>query len=397
MNKKSKEIVKKLCFTLVIVISIITIIGCPNTVSNKANGTDNKEPNPPPPSPSPTDPNDWSGLTADQVIQKMRFTDDDPIVTDYCGLGFGEKDKGKFRILTYGPDPSKIDEFKDYLFTESPEGSKRRLWSLEVVNNYISNNSLGPLVNVTDFTTVQKGLEERWKAAKETKTKPGATDCFLFFSDGSTAQLDEYLSGKLGDSKKHMLKNKALYRFSDTGQYLAVSRNKNIFVYIGDSILSHFVDWHVVFVPNDEPRNPYDLELGLYSFHYGPYTLWNKKENDDPLVLGNEDKDNIRIHMFTLSEMLKDTLGKKHKVKEHLATVLKDFPPFKYKKNYDVYLVIGRYVRDGQEYCGYRWLRYSFRNVLKLSGDAYGERWHNCWSNDESDEDGFPEPVRKIV
>jgi len=391
MNKKSKEIVKKLCFTLVIVISIISIIGCPNTMSNKANGTDNKKPDTPTPKPQedkPVDPDDWSGLTADQVIQKMKFTDDDPIVTDYRGLGFGEKDKGKFRTLTYGPDPSKIDEFKDYLFTESPEGSKRRLWSLEVVNNYISDNSLGPCVDVGAFDTVKDGLEERWKAAKETKTKPGATDCFLFFSDGSTAQLDEYLSGKLGDSKKHMLKNKALYRFSDTGQYLAVSRNKNIFVYIGDSILSHFVDWHVVFVEKVEnPEIP-----KMYSFHYGPYTLWNKKENDDPLVLGNEDKDNIRIHMFTLPEMLKDTLGKKHKVKKHLAAVLEDFPPLKKenKDKYDVYLVIGKYVRDGQEYCGYRWLRYSFRNVLKLNGDAYNERWHNCWSADESQKPEFP-------
>ena len=53
MNKKSKEIVKKLCFTLVIVISIITIIGCPNTVSNKANSesTEQNKPNPPPTDP----------------------------------------------------------------------------------------------------------------------------------------------------------------------------------------------------------------------------------------------------------------------------------------------------------------------------------------------------------
>ena len=44
MNKKSKEIVKKLCFTLVVVISIITIIGCPNTVSNKTDsGTDSSD------------------------------------------------------------------------------------------------------------------------------------------------------------------------------------------------------------------------------------------------------------------------------------------------------------------------------------------------------------------
>jgi len=389
MNKKSKEIVKKLCFTLVIVISIITIVGCPNTVSNKTeSGADKPSSNGIPWTPL-YDPNDWSGLTADQVIEKMEFTDNDPIVTDYRGLGFGDKDNGKFRILTYGPDPSKIDEFKDYLFTESPEGSKRRLWSLEVVNDYISDKSLGPRVDVNDFDTVKGALEGRWKAAKDTKYKLGATNDFLFYCERITTELDKYLSGKLGDSKKHMLKNKALYEFSNADQYFVIDRNRDIFVYLDPgSSLPHFADWHVVFVPNDEPRNPHDLEHGLYSFHYGPYTLRNKEENDPEVHFPNYE--NSTLHIFTLSEMLKDTLGKKHKVEKHLATVLKDFPPFKYKKNYDVYLVIGRYVRDGQEYCGYRWLRYSFRNVLKLSGDAYDERWHNCWSNDESDKGGFP-------
>ena len=91
MNKKSKEIVKKLCFTLVIVISIITIIGCPNTVSNKTDsGAGSNGSNPPPPPPPPfTDPNDWSGLTADQVIQKMKITDE--VIYSLRGLGFGKK------------------------------------------------------------------------------------------------------------------------------------------------------------------------------------------------------------------------------------------------------------------------------------------------------------------
>lgn len=372
MNKKSKEIVKKLCFTLVIVISIITIIGCPNTVSNKTDsGAGSNGSNPPPP-PLPTDPNDWSGLTADQVIQKMMFTDDDPIVTDYRGLGFGEKDKGNFRILSYEPKPAFTNEFDGYEFTESPEGSKRKLWSLNVLNNYISNNHLGPLVDVANFTTVQKGLEERWKAAKETKEKKDGSEWLLFYPR-STSELDGYLTSEL-NLPSGALKNVGFFKFAGVSQRFAVDKNKDIIVFVTDTTSSHFADWHVVFV--EKVTNP-----KMYSFHYGPYTLKNKEENDPEVHFPNYE--NNKLHIFTLSEMLKDTLGKKYKVEKHLATVLKDFPPLKKenKGKYDVYLVIGRYIRDGGDYFGYGRLSRSFRNVFKLSDYAY---WGDCWEKDES-------------
>lgn len=375
MNKKSKEIVKKLCFTLVIVISIITIIGCPNTVSNKTNsGTDEPSGNSIPWTPL-YDPNDWSGLTADQVIEKMRFTDDDPIVTDYRGLGFGDKDNGKFRILTYEPKPAFTNEFDDYEFTEYPEGSKRKLWSLNVLNNYISNNHLGPLVDVSNFTTVRKGLEERWKAAKFTKEKKDGSK-WLLFSPRSTSELDSYLTSEL-NLPSGALKNVGFCKFAGVSQRFAVDKNKDIIVFVTDITPSHFADWHVVFV-----EKVVDSEIPkMYSFHYGPYTLKNKEENDPEVHFPNYE--NNKLHIFTLSEMLNDTLGKKYKVEKHLATVLKDFPPLKKenKGKYDVYLVIGKYVRNGGDYFGYGRLSRSFRNVFKLSDYAY---WGDCWEKDES-------------
>lgn len=90
MNKKSKEIVKKLCFTLVVVISIITIIGCPNTVSNKTDsGAEQNKPNPTTP-PLPTDP-------VKEAIKEMEIIKgiNDDVVTRLDGLGFGLED-GKF-------------------------------------------------------------------------------------------------------------------------------------------------------------------------------------------------------------------------------------------------------------------------------------------------------------
>ena len=374
MNKKSKEIVKKLCFTLVIVISIIAIIGCPNTVSNKTESTGQKETDPPTP-PLPTDPNDWSGLTANQVIQKMKFTDNDPIVTDYRGLGFGDKDNGKFRILTYEPKPAFTNEFDDYEFTEYPEGSKRKLWSLNVLNNYISNNHLGPLVDVANFTTVRKGLEERWKAAKFTKEKKDGSK-WLLFSPRSTSELDGYLTSEL-NLPSGALKNVGFFKFADVSQRFAVDKNKDIIVFVTDTTSSHFADWHVVFV-----EKVVDSEIPkMYSFHYGPYTLKNKKDGDPEVHFPNYV--NNKLHIFTLSEMLKDTLGKKYKVEKHLASVLEDFPPLKKenKGKYDVYLVIGKYVRDGGDYFGYGRLSRSFRNVFKLSDYAY---WGDCWEKDES-------------
>ena len=144
MNKKSKEIVKKLCFTLVVVISIITIIGCPNTVSNKTNsGADKPIGNSIPWTPL-YDPNDWSGLTADQVIQKMKITDE--VIYSLRGLGFGKKGNQLC-----------------YLSNEkAPDGGYA--WTGEEIKEIW--NSMGEgAIHISDtFSSFCSGLEKRWES-----------------------------------------------------------------------------------------------------------------------------------------------------------------------------------------------------------------------------------------
>jgi hypothetical protein len=365
MNKKSKEIVKKLCFTLVIVISIITIIGCPNTVSNKtkSESTEQNKPNPPTP-PLPTDPNDWSGLTADQVIQKMKIEGiNDDVVTDLDGLGFGLRD-GKLCLSS-----GKIGDLK---------GTSKSLFDAKTeIENEIGASVYCPTENY--YSSIVDGLKKRWEDAKETQLRSSVTKKWLYFSDGSASELDNYLSNKLKD-KENMLKNKALYEFANKSQYFAVDRKMDLFVYLGIGGTIFFADWHIVFVETEGSE--------MYSFHYGPYTLNGECDNNNPKVPINHDK---KVHVFTLSEMLKDYLKKKGKG-AIADKVVEKFPPLlpKNKDKYDVYLVIGKVFHRSSTFCCYESLDCSFRNVLKLSGDAYGERWHNCWSNDESDKDGFP-------
>ena len=360
MNKKSKEIVKKLCFTLVIVISIITIIGCPNTVSNKAKSesTEQNKPNPPTP-PLPTDPNDWSGLTADQVIQKIETTKESEIVTDLNGLGFGMIDNKL--CLSYG-EVGALKGTPMLLFDAKTEIEKK-----------IGNWSGYPTKDA--YSSIKDGLEERWKATKETKrTKEGEeTDKWLLFSSRSTSELDGYLTSGLG-LPNGSLKNVGFFQFDAMSQRFAVDKNKDIIVFITDTLTIHFADWHVVFVEKaTDPK--------MYSFHYGPYTLKNKRDKDPDLHVPNYESCNL--HVFTLSEMLKGYLKKKGK--EDIADkVVEKFPPLlpESKDKYDVYLVLGEvYNAGGTTFYCYDHVHRSFRNVFKLSDYAY---WKDCWEKDES-------------
>ena len=367
MNKKSKEIVKKLCFTLVIVISIITIIGCPNTVSNKTeSGTEQNKPNPPTP-PLPTDPNDWSGLNADQVILRMEINgDDDPIVTDYRGLGFGKKDSdGNFSYLYFDDSNVEIKVFQDYLNIGTGNMLTKTINEMvPTFNNLVKSSYHGDVIKPSK--TISDMLGERWKAARYTDNSPGYG--WLSFYDHSSSLIGT--SGCVG-----------YYNFANLRECFAVDKDMNIFYSNADTPpATHFADWHLVFVPKDDA--PKDLKS--YSFHYGPYTLRNvnKKKGDPTYPEGTyEKKYNLVVRTFTLSGMLEDTLGK-HKVKEHLAAVLEDFPPFKYNGNYDVYLVFGIFFRGGDPhysvFSGYSFDDYSFRNILKLNEEEF---WKRCWTS----------------
>lgn len=358
MNKKSKEIVKKLCFTLVIVISIITIIGCPNTVSNKTDsGAEQNKPNPTTP-PLPTDP-------VKEAIKEMEIIKgiNDDVVTRLDGLGFGLED-GKFCLSS-----GKIGDLK---------GTSKSLFDAKTeIENEIGASVYCSTENY--YSSIVDGLKKRWEDAKETQLRSSVTKKWLYFSDGSTSELDNYLSKKLKD-KENMLKNKALYEFADTSQYFAVDRKMDLFVYLGIGGTIFFADWHIVFVETEGSE--------MYSFHYGPYTLNGECDNNNPKVPINHDK---KVHVFTLSEMLKDYLKKKGKG-AIADKVVEKFPPLlpKNKDKYDVYLVIGKVFHRSSTFCCYKSLDCSFRNVLKLNGDAYVNRWQGCWLNDESGETNFP-------
>ena len=378
MNKKSKEIVKKFCFTLVIVISIITIIGCPNTVSNKTDsGADKPSGNGIPWTPL-YDPNDWSGLNDDQVIQKMRIKgSDDPIVRDKDGLSFGWRENKLCLLSTEDLYPTgNGNSDPNYPLNKAFEKIKAKI------------GDEGVAFIPTSFDSVSDGLKKRWIAAKETKYTKGGSMWLLPESGGCISSLDgldNYISNVL-KVPNNKLRIKGVYEFANTAQYWAVNKRMDIFVRASDTVFSHFADWHLVFVPKE--GSPADLES--YSFHYGPYTLRNRNKEDDPKYIP---VDNCKNHVFTLSGMLGDYLSKK-KVPEGIAKqVVKKFSDDKDK--YDIYLVLGKIFRGDPSIAsstmfGYERVEYSFRNVLKLNGDAYTDRWINCWTRDESDQDGFP-------
>lgn len=353
MNKKSKEIVKKLCFTLVVVISIITIIGCPNTVSSKANGTDNKKPDTPAQKPQedkPINPDDWSGLTADQVIQKMKITKESEVVTDLQGLGFGMIDNKL--CLSYGEvgdlkgTPKLLSKAKDDI--ENKIGT----W-----NDYPTGDS---------YSSIKDGLEKRWFAATKTVDSEGGSVKWLNKITNHNSCLEQYLTpGRV----------KSTYSLSNigfTGVSFAVDVEEDGLKLFAISTVSGgdyglLADWQLVFV--EKKTNP-----KMYSFHYGPYTLKGKYDNNNPTVPLNYDS---KVHMFTLPEMLKDYLKKKGK--EAIADkVIKDFPPLlpENKGKYDVYLVIGKVFTNNSTFYCYEYVYYSFRNVFKLTDDDF---WNKCW------------------
>ena len=454
MNKKSKEIVKKLCFTLVIVISIITIIGCPNTVSNKTgSGAGQNELNPPPTDPwkiavegagtnrevkvclkkGDSDPEKDIELSLTEAESKLKewiegsagddaeievtfivknheegdclkisedfqldkdnpnkaklkyskkdypkngiklsfkkvqgyfdaleFKKDDPIVTKPDGLSFGSRD-GKLCLLS----------------TECPTGDGHDSWTFAEARPKIVS-----LIGTEDyvpegFDSVHDGLEKRWIAAKFTKKKKDG-EKWLSFSRRYTSELDGYLTSEL-NLPSGALKNVGFFKFADISQRFAVDKNKDIIVFATDTASSHFADWHVVFV--EKVTNP-----KMYSFHYGPYTLRNKEENDPEVHFPNYE--NNKLHIFTLSGMLMDYLRKEKHV---LAFNTTDFNPFKYKDDYDVYLIIGRYIRfyNGVELFGYERYSSSFRNVFKLNDYGY---WKDSWEEDKSVKSESPSP-----
>ena len=348
MNKKSNGIVKKLCFTLVVVIGIISIIGCPNTVSNKAND------NPPPPPPPSEDP-------VEKVIEEMRIKgNDDPIVHDKDGLSFGWRDEKLCLLSTEDFYPAGSNN-PNYPLDKAFEKIKARI------------GDEGVAFIPTSFDSVSDRLEKRWIAAKETKHAKGGTIKWLRPID-SLSYIKEYIDKKVG------LKNLKVLGFANVAQYFAVDNNKNIFIVTDNTAAIHFADWHIVFVEKLEDPNKIPE---IYSFHYGPYTLWDKghpnnQDNPKSSIDINYNKD---VHMFTLSGMLEDYLRNKKKVSEGIAKrVVEGFFPLlpKNKDKYDVYLVIGKIFHGGTSTMfGYERVAYSFRNVLKLS--AYDDYWKDCW------------------
>ena len=348
MNKKSKEIVKKLCFTLVIVISIISIIGCPNTVSSKANGT----------SSSGGSTGGGDDLKPDPVkdtIEAMRIKGNDaPIVHSKDGLSFGWRDNKLCLLSTEDPYPS---------------GSNNANYPLDKAFKTIKDaiGDEGIAFIPTSFDCVSDGLEKRWIAARETKYTKGGTTKYLEPKD-SLGYIKKYINNKVG------LVNLKVLGFAMTGQYFTVDKNKNIFIVTDNTSAVHFADWHLVFVEKaTDPK--------MYSFHYGPYTLWDKghsENQDNPKSLIDVNY-NADVHMFTLSDMLKDSLNRigKGVIADQ---VVAEFPPLspKNKDKYDVYLVLGKLYSAGfSTKFGYERVKYSFRNVLKLTD--YDDYWKDCW------------------
>lgn len=356
MNKKSKEIVKKLCFTLVIVISIITIIGCPNTVSNKTNsGADKPIGNSIPWTPL-YDPNDWSGLTADQVIEKMRIEGiNDDVVTDLDGLGFGLKN-GKL-CLSYG----KIGDLKGTprLLSEAKEDIEKEI---DTWNDYPAEDS---------YSDIKDGLEKRWFATHKTIHSKGRLVKWL---EPTTMHNNEayFPTGKVKRTYGIDIDINGLTFTVDVneGKLFAISTSAG-----GGYQL--FADWEIVFVEKVvDPKIP-----KMYSFHYGSYTLKGDFDEGNPKI--SDDYDNTKIvHVFTLSEMLKVYLRNKKKVPEGIAEqVIKKFSPLlsENKGKYDVYLVFGKISRksSSEPFAYYEFVYHSFRNVLKLTDDGF---WSGCWN-----------------
>ena len=348
MNKKSKEIVKKLCFTLVIVISIITIIGCPNTVSNKTDsGADKPSGNSIPWTPL-YDPNDWSGLTADQVIKKMRIEGiNDDIVTDLDGLGFGMQDNKL--CLSSG----KIGDLKgtSKLLSEAKPEIENKIGTW---NDY-----------PTRYDNIIDGLEKRWLAANKT----------LYSKDGSVKWLDEITlyNNLLAPEYFPIEKVRLTYGHSIaiSGLAFAVDVNEGkLFVISGTSGGGYklFADWHLVFVEKASSK--------VYSFHYGPYTLKGNFDENNPKIPVGHDK---KVHVFTLSEMLKDYLTKKKNVSQNVVNQLVATYFLNDKNKYDVYLILGKISHTGSSnpYVCYRYVHRSFRNVLKLTDNVF---WDKCWN-----------------
>ena len=343
MNKKSKEIVKKLCFTLVVVISIITIIGCPNTVSNKANGTSSSGGNDPKPDP------------VKDTIEAMRIKgNDDPIVTDLQGLGFGMK--GNKLCLSYDG----IGNLKGTprLLSEAKEDIEKKIGTW---NDYPTGDS---------YSNIKDGLEKRWKATKETvdNKSPGSVK----WLEPTTMHNNEayFPTGKVKRTYGINIRINGLTFAVDVneGKLFAISTSAG-----GGYQL--FADWHLVFVEKVvDPKIP-----KMYSFHYGSYTLKGNFDKDNPKI--SDDYDNTKIvHVFTLAEMLKVYLKKTGK--EAIADqVVKKFSPLlsENKGKYDVYLVIGKISRKNSSdpFTCYEFVHRSFRNVLKLTDDIF---WDECWN-----------------
>ncbi|UTD13330.1 hypothetical protein HO345_10220 [Treponema denticola] len=357
MNKKSKEIVKKLCFTLVVVISIITIIGCPNTVSSKANGTSSS-------GGSTGGGNDPKPDLVKDTIEVMKIKgNNDPIVRDKDGLSFGWRNNKLCLLST-----------EDLYTTGSSNGDPNYPLDEAFKKIKAEIGDEGVAFIPTSFDSVSDGLKKRWIAAKKTKYTKVGTIKYLEPKD-SLSYIKKYIDNKVG------LANLKVLGFANTGQYFTVDKNKNIFIVTDDTAAVHFADWHLVFVPKDDA--PKDLES--YSFHYGPYTLWDKSHpnnQDDPKSLIDVNY-NADVHMFTLSDMLKDSLNRigKGVIADQ---VVAEFPPLspKNKDKYDVYLVLGKLYSAGfSTKFGYERVKYSFRNVLKLTD--YDDYWKDCWEKDE--------------
>ena len=345
MNKKSKEIVKKLCFTLVIVISIITIIGCPNTVSNKTDNSDNSGENH-----QETSNSEWK---PEDVIEEIRIKGiKDPIITKAEGLSFGSTPKG---LCLYGGIT-----FKD---AKSEILASTGTWSDYPKDDYF-------------YPNIKEGLEKRWSAAQHTLCD-SASHRWLFLCDERTDELNNYILNTLNISGDK-LKVKKTCKFYNLPEYFIVRGNMDVFVCTAVAGHSYFVDWHIVFVKKGEETNP-----EMYSFHFGPYIIFGK-DNNNPKPFINVNY-NEKVHMFTLSGMFEDYLKRnKTLTKDQISQVKNKFSHLNDNTKYDVYLVIGKFYQGNGAsgaFFGYDNVICSFRNVLKLSDSAY---WKDCWEKDES-------------
>jgi len=341
MNKKSKEIVKKLCFTLVIVISIITI-GCQNGVSNNTGAGAGKIEGTPKPEWKPED-----------VLKEMEFTDESPVVTEAKGLSFGRTPKG---LCLYGGIT-----FKD---AKSKILASTGTWSGYPKDDYF-------------YPNVKEGLEKRWFDAQHTLCD-SASHRWLFLCDERTDEPNNYILNTLNISGDK-LKVKKTCKFYNLPEYFLVRGNMDVFVCTAVAGHSYFVDWHIVFVEKvDNTKIP-----EMYSFHFGPYIIFGQGNNNpEPFINVNY---NEKVHMFTLSGMFEDYLRRnKTLTEDQISKVKNEFSRLNDSTKYDVYLVIGKFYQGynaNAPFFGYNNVIRSFRNVLKLSDYDY---WKSCWEKDES-------------